>query len=1173
MTHLLDYLADRVLLCDGAMGTRVQAANLDIERDFHGLENCTEILNHSRPDLIRDIHLSYLAAGSDALQTNSFGGSPLTLAEFGIADRAFELNKRAAELAHEAIAEFAHDGRTRLVLGSLGPGTRLPSLGHISYQEVEDALAIQSAGLLAGGIDALAIETCQDPLQIKAAVNGAKRASAEAGRGIPILVSVTVETTGTLLVGADIAAAATIVHALDVPIIGLNCATGPREMAEHLKWLGDNWPGQITVQPNAGLPELINGQTHYPLSPRELAQWLERFVLEDGVSIIGGCCGTEAAHIAALDQMLCRIGRDRPRPLPKRRDVVWTPSVASLYGQVALRQENAYLSIGERCNANGSRAFRRLQEAGDWDGCVEMGREQVKEGSHTLDICTAFVGRDEVAEMSAVVSRMRGAVNAPLVIDSTEYPVLEAAMKLYGGKPIINSINFEDGEEAADKRLRLAKRFGAAVIALTIDEQGMAKEADHKLRLAERLYDFACNKHGLPPSDLLFDPLTFTICTGNADDRRLGLNTLDAIAQIRERMPECQIILGLSNISFGLNPPARQVLNSVFLDHALRRGLTGAIVHFSKILPLHRIPEEEARIAEDLIFDRRADGYDPLQAFMALFQDRAVEKAEKKGRPEKIEERLAQRIVDGDRLDLETDLDLAMQVYRPLDIINDLLLAGMKTVGELFGAGKMQLPFVLQSAETMKAAVKYLEPFMERVEGQEKGTIVLATVRGDVHDIGKNLVDIILTNNGYRVVNLGIKQPIGAILDAAQAHRAHAIGMSGLLVKSTVVMRENLEEMSRQGLDVPVMLGGAALTRRYVEEDCVTSYASGRVAYARDAFDGLALMDKIVSRANGGNDFDGYLAEVQKKNAGRPVNQSRKLGRAADARPMRPVDLEEIRLRRAELNRGVPVPEPPFWGPRTIARVPVKALVPYLNERMLYQFQWGFRKDGRSLSEYRDWARKELRPILARIADIAIREDILVPQAAYGYWRCAAQGNDVILFDDRGPGNKEREVARFPFPRQNRDGGLCIADFFRDADDGERDVIGLQVVTMGGRASEAAREWFAQNRYQDYLYLHGLSVEMAEAFAEYVHKRIRGELGFAAEEARDHDEMLAQGYRGSRYSFGYPACPNLSDQRQLLQLLRADEIGLTLSEEDQLDPEQSTSAIVVHHPQAKYFSV
>src|SRR5713101_1827740 len=1164
MTHLLDYLADRVLLADGPVGTQVQARNLDTERDFHGHENCTDILCESRPDLVREIHLAYLRAGCDAVQTNSFGSSPITLGEFGIADKAFDLNRRAGELAREAVAEFAHDGRTRFVFGSVGPGTRLPSLGHIPYQDLEDALTIQCAGLVAGGVDAIVIETCQDPLQIKAAVNGAKRAREAAGKDIPIIVRVTVETTGSLLVGADIAAAATIIGALDVPVIGLNCATGPREMAEHVKWLGDNWPGPISIQPNAGLPELIGGQTHYPLTPKELAQWLERFVLEDGVGLIGGCCGSEAAHIAALDQMLRRIGRDRPRPMPKTRTPVWVPSVASLYSQVPLRQENAYLSIGERCNANGSRAFRRLQEAGDWDGCVEMGREQVKEGSHTHDLCTAFVGRDEIAEMSAVVSRMRGAINAPLVIDSTEYPVLEAALKLYGGKAIINSINFEDGEEAAEKRLILARRFGAAVIALTIDESGMAKEADHKLRLAERLYDFACNKHGLPPSDLLFDPLTFTICTGNADDRKLGLNTLDAIARIAERMPECQIILGLSNISFGLNPPARQVLNSVFLDHALRRGLTGAIVHFSRIMPLHRIPEEEVTVAEDLIFDRRRDGYDPLQAYIALFENRAAEKSEKKGRPEKLEDRLAQRIVDGDRLDLEMDLALAMQSYKPLDIINNILLGGMKTVGDLFGAGKMQLPFVLQSAETMKAAVKYLEPHMERVEGQEKGTVVLATVRGDVHDIGKNLVDIILTNNGYRVINLGIKQPIGAILEAAVANKAHAVGMSGLLVKSTVVMRENLEEMSRQGLALPVMLGGAALTRRYVEEDCVKAYAAGRVAYARDAFDGLGLMDKIVN-----NNFDAHLEEVRRKNEGRPVNQTRKLGRAADPKPMRPVDLEEIRLRRAELTRNVPVPEPPFWGARTIARVPAKAVVPYLNERMLYQFQWGYRKDGRSLAEYREWAKDELRPVLRRILDIAIRENILVPQAAYGYWPCAAEGNDVILYDPDG----ERELTRFSFPRQNKEGGLCIADFFRDVASNERDVIGLQVVTMGQRASEAAREWFAENRYQDYLSLHGLSVEMAEAFAEYLHQRIRGELGFAAEEARDPEAMLSQGYRGSRYSFGYPACPNLADQQQLLALLRAEEIGITLSEEDQLDPEQSTSAIILHHPQAKYFSV
>src|SRR6266478_4537677 len=1140
MPHLLDFLADRVLLCDGAMGTQVQARNLRIEEDFLGHENCTEILTESRPDLVREIHRGYLAAGADAIQTNTFGGSPITLGEFGLQDKAFDLNKRAGELAHEAVAEFTGDGRTRFVIGSVGPGTRLPTLGHIAYQPLEDALTVQAQGLIAGAVDAILIETCQDTLQIKAAVNGAKRARAEAKTDTSIFVQVTVETTGTLLVGADIAAAATVIHALDVAMIGLNCATGPLEMAEHVKWLGENWPGKLSIQPNAGLPELVNGQTHYPLMPDELAQWQERFVTEDGVNLIGGCCGTDVPHIAALDAMLRRLADDGIRPRPKQRRSVWVPSVASLYGQVPLRQENAYLSIGERCNANGSKQFRQLQEKGDWDGCVEMGRDQVKEGSHALDVCTAFVGRDEIAEMDAVVSRMRGAVNAPLVIDSTELPVLESALKLYGGKPILNSINFEDGEGAAAKRMELAKRFGTAVIALTIDETGMAKDVEHKLAIARRLRDFACGRYGLPESDLLFDPLTFTICTGNDDDRKLGLWTLEAIERLRQEIPECQIILGLSNISFGLNPPARHVLNSVFLDHALRRGLTGAIVHFSKIMPLHKIAEDEARIAEDLIFDRRSEGYDPLQAFIALFENRSAEKSVKSARAEKVEERLAQRIIDGDRLGLEEDLAEALEAHPPLD--------GMKVVGELFGAGKMQLPFVLQSAETMKAAVGYLEPFMERVEGQQKGTVVLATVRGDVHDIGKNLVDIILTNNGYKVVNLGIKQPIASILHAAVEHKADIVGMSGLLVKSTVVMRENLEEMTRQGLTVPVMLGGAALTRRYVEEDCIKSYGCGRVAYARDAFDGLDLMDKVVNQR-----FDDHLATLKAKSAGRVVNETRKLGRAADAKPLRPIDVEEIRLRRTELT----------------AKVPVKALVPFLNERMLYQFQWGYRKDGRTLDQFKAWAHTELRPILQRMLDVAIQQDILVPQAAYGYWKCAAEGNDVIVYDTDGT----TVLTRFTFPRQNKNGGLCIADFFRDVGDAERDVIGLQVVTMGHRSSEVAREWFAENRYQDYLYLHGLSVEMAEAMAEYLHKRIRGELGFAAEEARDLDAMLNQGYRGSRYSFGYPACPNLGDQKQLLALLRADEVGIVLSEEDQLDPEQSTSAIVVTHPQAKYFSV
>ena len=1164
MPHILDYLADRVLLCDGAMGTQMQARHLDVERDYLGHENCTDVLCLSRPDLVRDIHLGYLRAGADAVQTNSFGGSPVTLGEFGIADKALEINQRSAEIAREAIESLAADGRSRFVIGSVGPGTRLPSLGHVDYQTLEDALTVQCRGLVAGGVDAILIETCQDVLQIKAAVNGAKRACAEARKELPIFVQVTVETTGTLLVGADIAAAATVIQALGVKMLGLNCATGPLEMAEHVKFLGECWPGLVSVQPNAGLPELVHGHTHYPLTAGELAQWQERFVAEDGVNLVGGCCGTDVPHIEALDAMLRRLASDGIRPRPKSRKPLWTPSIASLYGQVSLRQENAYLSIGERCNANGSKQFRLLQEKGDWDGCVEMARDQVKEGSHALDLCTAFVGRNEVADMSEALTRMRGAVTAPLVIDSTELPVLEAALRLYGGKPVINSINFEDGEGPAEKRMALARRFGAAVIALTIDEEGMAKEVERKVAVARRLHDFACGRFGLPPSDLLFDPLTFTICTGNADDRKLGLWTLDAIERISRELPECQIILGLSNISFGLKPAARHVLNSVFLDHALKRGLTGAIVHVSKILPLHKIPENEVTVAEDLIFDRRREGYDPLQAFIALFENRAAEKTVKKARSEKVEERLKQRIVDGDKQGLEDDLALAMEKHPPLDIINIFLLDGMKVVGELFGAGKMQLPFVLQSAETMKTAVAWLEPHMDRVEGQQKGTIVLATVKGDVHDIGKNLVDIILTNNGYRVVNLGIKQPLAAILDAASQHKADAVGMSGLLVKSTVVMRENLEEMTRQGLAMPVMLGGAALTRRYVEEDCVKAYASGRVAYARDAFDGLALMDKVVNKR-----FDSHLAEVQAKNRGRVVNEKRKLGRAADERPLRPIDAEEIRLKREALTRGIHVPVPPFWGPRTVARVPVKALVPYLNERMLYQFHWGFRKDGRTLEEFKIWAHKELRPTLQRILDVSIQQDIMVPQAAYGFWKCAAEGNDVILFAEDGL----NELARFTFPRQAKEGGLCIADFFRDVSDNERDVIGLQVVTMGPRATEVAREWFGENRYQDYLYLHGLSVEMAEAMAEYTHKRIRAELGFASEEARDIEAMLQQGYRGSRYSFGYPACPNLADQRQILALLNAEEIGVSLTDEDQLDPEQSTSAIVLTHPQAKYFSV
>ena len=1157
--HLLDALRDQVLLCDGGMGSRVQALTLDVEKDYWDRENCTDVLVLSRPDLVREIHRGYFEAGADMVETNTFGASPVTLAEFDLSERAFEINKIAGELAREAADSFS-DGRHRWVLGSIGPGTKLPSLGNIAYDPLQAALAEQCRGLIAGGVDAILIETCQDTLQIKAAVNGAKIARLAAGTDTPIFVQVTVETTGTLLVGSDIAAAAAVIHALDVPLIGLNCATGPREMTEHVKWLAANWPGMLSVQPNAGLPELVDGQTHYPLGAEELASWVERFISEDGLNLIGGCCGTDVEHITALDQMLRKRGGFRPAPVARKP--IWVPGVASLYSAQPFRQENAIFAIGERCNANGSKKWRELQEKADWDGCVSMGREQIGEGSHALDICTAFVGRNETVEMLEVIRRFTASVNSPLVIDSTETPVIEAALKLHGGKPIINSINFEDGEQAANDRLKLAKQFGAAVIALTIDEVGMAKTVEDKLRIARRLIDFACNKHGLPQSDLLIDPLTFTIATGNEDDRKLAQWTLEGIAAIRAEFPDVQIVLGLSNVSFGLNPAARAVLNSVFLDHAARAGMTAAIIHVSKIRPLHLLAPDEVKVAEDLIFDRRAENYDPLHALLTMFAGKKLADTAKKVRADTVEGRLKDRIVDGDRKGLSDELDEALKTLAPLTIINDVLLDGMKVVGELFGAGKLQLPFVLQSAETMKAAVAHLEQFMERAEGQEKGTIVLATVKGDVHDIGKNLVDIILTNNGYRVVNLGIKVPLADMIAAVAEHRAHAIGMSGLLVKSTVVMRENLEEMSRQGLEIPVLLGGAALTRNYVEDDCVRAYASGRVAYARDAFDGLHLMDRVT-----GNGFDDYLAATQAKRAGKARNTTRTLGQA-DARAFQPVDVNLVRQRRQRLTRDVPPLEPPFWGARVLEADP-KAIVPLINERSLYQFQWGYRKQGRSFEDFLGWAKQELRPVMRRMLTLCAEQDILKPRAAYGYWKAAGQGNDLIVFDRDGT----TELTRFALPRQPREDGECIADFFRDVDDEHRDVIGFQVVTVGQKASDVAREWFEDNRYQDYLYLHGLSVEMAEGMAEYVHKRIRAELGFAAEDDRDTEKMLSQGYRGSRYSFGYPACPNVEDQTIILSLLGAERIGVSLSDEFQLHPEQSTSAIVTLNPHARYFSV
>jgi 5-methyltetrahydrofolate--homocysteine methyltransferase len=950
-------------------------------------------------------------------------------------------------------------------------------------------------------------------------------------------------------------------------------------MGEHVRLLGQTCRKRTLVYPNAGLPQLVEGKPFYPLTPAELADWLSRFVEEDGVNLVGGCCGTTPAHMAAVAQ---KIGVRAPKP----RKPAHQAQVSSIYAAVPLFQDNSILFVGERSNANGSKAFREKLLSGDVEGMVAMGREQVREGSHVLDLCTAYVGRDEVADMTKAVVRYRSDVPCPLMIDSTESPVLEAALKLCGGRSIVNSINLEDGLERCEKVLPLAKEHGAAVIALTIDEKGMAKTADDKVRIARRLYDICTNDYGLRPEDLLFDVLTFTICTGNEDDRKLGLETLEGIRRVRAELPGVGLLLGLSNISFGLNPAARHVLNSVFLHHAQEAGLTAAILHAARIEPLHRIDPKAREVAEDLIFDRRREGYDPLQAFLKLFEGVDVKKKKAREVPTDVFERLKWRIVEGEKPGLEDDLALAMTSKKPLEIVNVDLLAGMAVVGDLFGRGEMQLPFVLQSAETMKAAVAFLEPHMDKVQGESRGKIVLATVRGDVHDIGKNLVDIILTNNGYTVFNLGIKQPIQHILDVAREHQPHAIGMSGLLVKSTVIMRENLEEMNRRNVSTPVILGGAALTRAYVEDDCRRIY-KGPLYYAQDAFEGLSTMGKVVAGEAAPAARDTKRKEEDELDEA-PVRADvlapRKVAALASSvssavagRANRPAPGSARSLKGSsrawskfdELPRDIDYPEPPFLGARIVEKIDLQSVIPYVNETTLFQFQWGYRRKGKAIGPYHDFIKKKVRPIFHDLAKQCAKEKIVECKAAYGYWRCAPDGDALKLFD---PKDDSKEIARFAFPRQDGKQRRCLSDFFH-VRDGKKDVVALMVVTVGQKASDVSREWFAANRYQDYLHLHGLSVEIAEGLAEYIHKQIRGELGIAGDDAREMKELFKQGYRGSRFSFGYPACPNLADQEILLDLLGAKKIGIQMSDEFQLWPEQSTSALVCHHPSAKYFTL
>ena len=1120
-TVLSDVLNERVLIFDGGMGTQIHTFDLTI-KDYDGLENCSEILNLTRPDVIERIHKRYLEAGSDIIETNTFGASPWVLGEFGLSGQTFDINKRAAELARDAALEFDTLAKPRFVAGSIGPGTRLPSLGHIDWDTMFEGYKIQARGLMAGNVDLIIVETCQDPLQTKCAVAAVMEVFKELGRRVPVIVQATIETTGTMLVGTDISAMSAIMNPYDIFAIGLNCATGPQEMSSHVRWLSSNSNVKISVQPNAGLPHLVNGQTCYPLSPKELADWHERFIADEGVSFVGGCCGTTPDHIRAVEQ---RIRKMRP----KRRSHIHQPGVASsLYYPQHLKLDADILAVGERTNANGSKQFKRLLDVQDWDGMVEMAKHQLKTGSHAVDVCTAFVGKDEKSDMSELISRLNTAAQGPIVVDSTEVPVIEAALKRIGGKAIVNSINLEDGEEKLDLVCGLCMKYGAGVIALTIDEEGMAKTATRKIEVARRIYDLAVNRHGMNPADILFDPLTFTLATGQEDDRRLAIATLEGMKAIREEFPECGIILGLSNISFGFNPVARQVLNSVFMHTAKGYGLTSAIIHADKILPLHKIPQEQVNACEELIFDHRHPGHDPLQVFLSMFADAKV--AQKEVRSDLTpEERLKERIIDGNRNGLEADLDIALASYTPLQIINDILLDGMKVVGELFGSGQMQLPFVLQSAETMKAAVAYLEPMMDKAAGPAKGTMVLATVRGDVHDIGKNLVDIILSNNGYKVINLGIKQPIDQIIKAAKEHNADAIGMSGLLVKSTVIMKENLEEMRRLGITTPVVLGGAALTRGYVEADCSEAYGR-KVTYARDAFSGLQFMKNLAQAAE-------ETQPIPRQKA-RPV-------------PVDPRDREEIHT---------VVPPTPELGVK-IVDIPLNAVVPYVNKDVLFKHQWGFLRKNLTTDEHAEQLRTVATPKFNEMIKDAQAQRTLTPRAIWGTFKVRRAG-DSLIFEDG---------TQLDFPRQKTHlgDGLSIVDYINP----EGDIVGLMAVTVGEKLSEVTKVLFEENKYTDYLYLHGLGAETAEATAEYTHTLIRKDWGITEEDSHNIKDFFHKQYRGCRYAWGYPAVPDMADQRKVLNLLQGLRIGISMDEDEQLYPELSTCAIVIHHPQAHYFKV
>ncbi len=1177
-----------VIVFDGAMGTNIQVQNLTAD-DFGGAEyeGCNEYLVETKPEAVAKVHRAFLEAGADVVETDTFGGTSIVLAEYDLGDQAYHLNKIAAELAKKTTSEYSTPEKPRFVAGSMGPGTKLPTLGHIDFDTLRNAYVEQAEGLYDGGADLLIVETCQDVLQIKAALNAIEECFKNKGDRLPIMVSVTVETMGTMLVGTEINAALTILEPFPIDILGLNCATGPDRMKEHIRYLSENSPFIVSCIPNAGLPENVGGQAHYKMSPVELKMALMHFIEDLGVQIIGGCCGTRPEHINAIAEMAKSLK-------PKERQHNYEPSAASIYNSQPYIQDNSFLIIGERLNASGSKKCRKLLDQEDWDGLVSLARTQVKEGAHILDVNVDYVGRDGVRDMHELASRLVNNVTLPLMLDSTEWEKMESGLKVVGGKSLLNSTNYEDGEERFYKVLELGKKYGAGVVVGTIDEEGMGRTADKKFEIAKRAYDAAV-EYGIPPHEIFFDPLALPVSTGIEEDRENGKATIEAIKRIREELPGCHILLGVSNVSFGLNPAARQVLNSVFLHEAMSVGMDGAIVSASKILPLAKIEDEPKNVCLDLIYDRRkfegeACIYDPLTKLTELFAGKTTKRDRSQDVNLPIEEKLKRHIIDGERIGLEEALTKALETYPPLDIINTFLLDGMKVVGELFGSGQMQLPFVLQSAQTMKAAVAHLEPFMEKDESDNnaKGTFIIATVKGDVHDIGKNLVDIILSNNGYKVINLGIKQPVENIINAYEEHGADCIAMSGLLVKSTAFMKDNLQVFNERGITVPVILGGAALTSKFVYEDCQGTY-KGKVVYGKDAFSDLNFMDKLMpaKAQDKWDDFQGFLDELSQENgkAGSSNGNGSKPKSQLNGKEEKKVSSEPaiIDTRRSEeVSVDITRPTPPFWGTKILQQedLDLDEILWYLDFQALFVGQWQFRKaKNQSKEEYEIFLQEKVHPILKRWQDKIKAENLLHPTLVYGYFPCQSEGNSLLVYSPEeveAAGGKIPEglqpVTVFEFPRQKSQRRLCIADFFAPKESGVVDVFPMQAVTVGEFATEYANDLFAKDEYTEYLYYHGMAVQTAEAMAEWCHARIRKELGFGDLEPDNIRDILQQHYQGSRYSFGYPACPNIKDQYKQFDLLGCDRVKMSLDESDQIYPEQSTSAIITYHPMAKYFS-